>query len=170
MKDFQGDKSLLDKYNSYTENIKDSYTGGKSLCLCGSHGLGKTMMMTNILKVSCMKDYSCLYTTLSDVVNVLTSNVEDKFTARKELLTVDFLVIDEFDPRFMGSDNASDLYARTLESVFRVRSQNKIPTLMATNSPNILNAFSGQLKTSLSSLFSEYLELVPVLGQDFRSK
>lgn len=170
MKDFKGDKSLLEKYNSYTENIKNSYLNGTSLCLCGSHGLGKTMMLTNILKLASMKDYSCLYTTLSDVVNVLTSNVEDKFTARKELLSVDFLVIDEFDPRFMGSDNASDLYARTLESVFRVRSQNKIPTLMATNSPNILNAFSGQLKTSLSSLFSGYLELVPVLGQDFRSK
>ncbi len=170
MKDFKGDNSLLERYNLYIKDLKDSYTSGKSLCFCGSHGLGKTMTLCNILKVACIKDYNCLYTTLSDVVNAMTSSTEDKFTVRKELLTVDFLAIDEFDPRFMGSESASDLYARTLESVFRVRSQNKIPTLMATNSPNILNAFSGQLKTSLTSLFSGYLESVPVLGKDFRSK
>jgi len=170
MKDFKGEKNLLKKHDEYVADLKESYTKGKSICLCGSHGVGKSTVLCNILKAACVKDYTCLYTTLSDIVSVFNSNIDEKFIIRKELTTVDFLVIDEFDGRFIGSESASDLYARTLENIFRTRSQNKIPTLMATNSPNVLNAFSGQLKSSLSSLFSGYVESIPVLGQDFRGK
>lgn len=169
MSDFKGDKILLEKYNEYILDLKKSYINGKSMCFCGSHGVGKSMTLTNILKFACLKNYNCLYTTLSDIVSASISNSDEKFIIKKELNTVDFLVIDEFDPRFIGSDNASDLYARTLENVFRTRSQNKLPTLMATNSPNIVQSFSGQLQKSLESLFNGYLENVPVLGKDFRS-
>jgi DNA replication protein DnaC len=83
---------------------------------------------------------------------------------------VDFLVIDEFDSRFIQSDNAADLYARTLEGIFRTRSQNKIPTLMCTNSPNIIETFNGSLKNSVDSLFNGYLNIFPVFGEDYRKK
>jgi len=170
MKDFPGDKVLLKTFEEYTKDLRSSYINGKSFCLCGKHGTLKTTTLVNILKVACLKDYSCLYTTLSDLVSVFSSNNEEKFLIKKELNTVDFLVIDEFDGRFMASENASDLYARVLENIFRTRSQNKLPTLMATNSPNVLNIFSGQLKESLGSLFSGYLESITVFGKDFRGK
>lgn len=129
-----------------------------------------TMTTTCILKLAAQKGYNCLYTTLSDVVNVLTAaDSEEKFLARKELMMVDFLVIDEFDSRFIATDNAADLYARTLETIFRTRSQNKLPTLMCTNSPNILETFSGALKMSLGSLMKGYLKIFAVLGTDHRS-
>lgn len=130
-----------------------------------------TMTATAILKKASQKGYSCLYTTLSDIVSVLTQGSgEDKFLSRRELALVDFLVIDEFDSRFMPSENAADLYARSLESVFRTRSQNKLPTLMCTNSPNIRETFTGPLKASIGSLMSGYLPIFPVLGDDFRDK
>lgn len=170
-KDFHGDSRLLDKYNEYISDLKSSYITGNSLCLAGGHGLGKTFTVTCILKKASQKGYTCLYTTLSDIVSVLTmSSGEEKFLARRELCLVDFLVIDEFDSRFMASENSADLYARTLEGVFRTRSQNKLPTLMCTNSPNIVESLNGPLKASIDSLMKGYLKVFPVLGEDFRKK
>lgn len=170
-KDFIGDTRLKQKYDEYISDLKKSYQTAASFCLAGGHGVGKTMTMTCILKKACQKGYSCLYTTLSDIVSVMTSAPgEDKFSARQELTKVDFLVIDEFDPRFMASDNAADLYARTLEGVFRTRSQNKLPTLMCTNSPNVIESFNGPLKASISSLMKGYVKIFPVLGEDVRGR
>lgn len=170
-KDFIGDPRLLTKYNEYTNDLKSSYINGVSFCLAGSHGLGKTMTMTCILKKACQKGYSCLYTTLSDIVTALTAaSGEDKFLARRELALVDFLVIDEFDSRFMPSENAADLYARSLESVFRTRASNKQPTLMCTNSPNVVESFHGPLKSSIDSLMKGYVKMFPVMGKDIRKE
>jgi DNA replication protein DnaC len=171
MKDFTGDTRLQQKYEEYVKDIKQSYLSGKSLCLAGQHGVGKTFVSTSILKKACHKGYSCLYSDLSNVVSVLTTaSSEDKFLSRKELCMVDFLVIDEVDPRFIATDNASDLFARSLESVFRTRSANKLPTIICTNSPNIVESFKGSLKVSLDSLFSGYMEIFIVMGEDFRKR
>lgn len=168
-RDFHGDPRLLTKYNEYVSDLKESYINGSSICFAGSHGLGKTMTITAILKKASQKNFSCLYTTLSDIVSVLTlAGGEDKFLAKRELALVDFLAIDEFDSRFMPSENAADLYARSLENVFRTRSQNKLPTLMCTNSPNVVESFSGPLKASVGSLMKGYLKVFPVLGVDYR--
>lgn len=170
-KNFHGDPNLLDKYNEYVEDIKMSFSNGKSICFAGSHGIGKSMTISCILKKTSLKNYSSLYTTLSDIVNVLTQAPnEEKFIARRELSMVDFLAIDEYDPRFIPSEFAADLYARTLEGVFRTRSQNKLPTLMCTNSPNVVKSFTGPLQQSLESLTKGYLEIFPVFGEDFRKK
>lgn len=171
-RDFKGDARLLAKYEEYTKDMKESYINGTSICFAGGHGLGKTMTITCILKKASQKGFTCLYTTLSDIVSVLTQGGgEDKFLARRELALVDFLAIDEFDPRFMPSENAADLYARSLESVFRTRSQNKLPTLMATNSPNPIESFSGPLRASIDSLMKGYLKVFAVApGRDFRKE
>jgi DNA replication protein DnaC len=171
-KNFVGDPRLKQKYEEYVQDLRATYNSGSSILFAGGHGLGKTMTSTCILKKSCQKGYTCLYTTLSDIVSVLTSGSgEDKFLARRELVLVDFLVIDEFDPRFMPSENAADLYARSLESVFRARSQNKLPTLMCTNSPNVLESFKGPLRDSIGSLVKGYLKVFVVSpGVDQRGR
>src|ERR1035437_6228170 len=168
-KDFKGDSRLLTKYNEYTSDLRASYINGSSICFAGAHGTGKSLTSTCILKRSCLSGFHVLYTTLSDVVVALTqSGNEDKLLARRELTMVDFLTIDEFDPRFFSSESASDLYARSLEGIFRTRSQNKLPTIMCTNSPNIKEIFTGSLKASIGSLISGYLPIFTVLGSDFR--
>lgn len=168
-RDFKGDAKLLEKYKEYTADLKSSYLNGTSLIFAGSHGLGKTFATSCILKKAAGQGYNCLYTTLSDIVNVLISApFEERYAARRELLLSDFLVIDEFDSRFFSTDNAADLYARTLEGVFRIRAQNKLPTLLCTNSPNMIETFHGPLKQSISSLMQGYLKTVIVLGEDFR--
>lgn len=171
-RDFVGDPRLKTKYDEYVADLKDTYNSGSSICLAGGHGLGKTMTATCILKKACLKGYVCLYTNLSDIVSVLTSGSgEDKYLARRELVLVDFLVIDEFDPRFMPTENAADLYARSLESVFRARSQNKLPTIMCTNSPNVVDSFKGSLHDSINSLVKGYLKMFVVMpGEDIRGR
>ena len=170
-RDFIGDTRLKQRFDEYVADLKASYLAGTSICFAGGHGLGKTMTATCVLKKACSKGYFCLYTTLSDIVSALTSGSnEDKFLSRRELVLVDFLVIDEFDSRFMPSENAADLYARSLESIFRARSQNKLPTLMCTNSPNVVESFSGPLQASIGSLMSGYLKVFPVFGEDVRKK
>jgi DNA replication protein DnaC len=171
-RDFKGDPRLLIKYNDYIADLKTAYQSGASVCFAGSHGVGKTMVLTGVLKKAVVKGYSCLYTTLSDIVNVLTqSEMEAKSLARRELTMVDFLVVDEADPRFIQSENAADLYARSFESIFRARSQNKLPTLMGTNSPNLVESFKGQLRESIDSLMQGYMEVFRVLpGKDVRKE
>lgn len=170
-RDFSGYPQLKTKYEEYIADLKSSYINGTSICFAGTHGVGKTMVVSCILKKAAQKGYSCLYTTLSDIVSALTSaSNEDKYLSRRELVLVDFLVIDEFDSRFMPSDNAADLYARSLESVFRTRSQNKLPTLMCTNSPNVVESLNGPLKASIDSLMKGYIKVFPVIGDDERKK
>lgn len=170
MNDFKGDSILSSKYKEIVTDLPDTYKRGISLCFAGGHGVGKTMTVVNILKRAVEKGYSAHYATLNDIVSALiTSDSQERYISRNQLLTVDFLVIDEFDPRFMGSENAADLYGRVLEDIFRTRSQNYMPIFMCTNSPNVVESFHGSIKSSVVSLMN-YVKTVPVLGKDFRKE
>jgi len=156
-------------YLNIINDLNKSYIDGIAICLTGNHGCGKTTSATNVLKKACQKNFTTLYTTLTDIVSVLTlSPSEDKFFSRKELIEVDFLVIDELDVRFFGaSDNAADLFGRSFENVVRTRLQNKLPMIIISNSPNPNNIFIGSLKESLNSLLSKF-NIIPILGEDYR--
>lgn len=168
MKDFVGDPRLLEKYKELTEDISATYNNGKSILIKGSHGTGKTMTAVNILRFVSMKGFSIWYSTLSDIVASLT-NYDQAYEARQWLTTVDVLCIDEFDQRFVASEQSSNLFARSLETIIRTRLANTLPTIMVSNSPNIVETLSGQLKESLSSLFAEVEQFV-VLGEDRRKQ
>jgi DNA replication protein DnaC len=170
-RDFVGDPRLLEKYNELISDIKANFIKGTSICFAGNHGVGKSSIVSCFLKKAVQRGYTAMYSTLSDVVNVLTQAPSDeKFIARRELTMVDFLAVDELDPRFMATENAADLYARTLESIFRTRAQNKLPIFLCTNSPNVVESFSGSLKQSLDSLMKGHMQMFIVLGEDFRKK
>ncbi len=160
--------TLLDVYKNATDNLDASYVKGLAFCLAGLNGVGKTSICANILKRACLKGFTCLYSNLNDIVSVIVSAPsEEKYLARMELLGVDFLVIDEFDGRFVASENSADLFGRTLENVIRTRLSNKLPTILISNSPNPVEMFQGALKVSIGSLMSK-LPLIPVLGEDLR--
>ena len=50
-KDFHGDPRLLNKYQEYTKDLKQSYLSGDSICFAGNHGVGKTFVSVSILKL-----------------------------------------------------------------------------------------------------------------------
>lgn len=169
--DFTGDTTLMKYYTELTSDLKQAYKSGKSYCFVGSHGVGKTFCCTGILRKALEAGYSGLYVTLTDVIHLLISNNENTAKIRHELLTIDFLVLDEFDPRHIatGSDKASDLYARVLEDIFRTRSQNLLPTLLCTNSLNAVDSFRDPLKKSIQSLFN-YVTQITIIGNDMRKQ
>jgi DNA replication protein DnaC len=171
---FQGDDRLKQTYidlvsqTDTKDNLYKTYKSGTSICFAGSHGIGKTMTCANILKRALEKGYTGYYCTLNELVsNLIYSNQKIEF--RNLFLTIDFLVIDEFDPRYMGSDAASDLFGKILEDVFRTRTQNNMPTFMSTNSPNVIESFQGAIKNSISSLMN-YVKVVSVIGTDLRKE
>lgn len=165
---FHGDPSLKEKYQEITKDLRQSYREGVAICFAGGHGRGKTMTCCNILKRAVEKNFSGLYVNLNDIVSVmLNRDSEDRGTARRELLMVDFLVIDEFDSRYMSNDKASDLFGKILEEIFRTRSQNSLPILMCTNDLDVKKSFTGAIKESIDSLMST-VRTVPVLGKDQR--
>lgn len=165
-KDFSGDKVLFEQYKLITDDLKETFSKGRYVCFAGNFGRGKTLTACNILKKAVQKSYSGLYTTLNDIISVALSN--ESYIARKELLNVDFLVIDEFDSRHIAdSEKSNNLFGRMLEDVLRCRLSNQMPTFFCTNSPNPVETFNGSIKESIESLWN-YIEVVPVLGKDFR--
>lgn len=165
---FKGDPVLAETYSKIVTDLPYVYEQGTSICFAGKHGVGKTMVSICILKRAVEKSFSGLYTTFTDIVAVMTgSEGSDRFDSRKELMTVDFLVIDEFDSRYIGTDNAANLFGRTLEDIFRTRLQNKLPLIMCTNGPDAMDGFVGPIKQSLSSLMNR-VQTIAVLGKDFR--
>jgi DNA replication protein DnaC len=171
-RDFTGDPRLLAKYTEYVADLKAVYVGGTSICFAGKHGVGKSMTITCILKKAVLKGFSCLYTTASDIVNVLVQGSnDDKYLARRELAMVDFLAIDELDIRFFNqSDLSNELFGRSLEPILRSRLQNKLPILIGTNSPNIKESFTSMFKASLDSLMSKIEDFSVMPGKDFRKE
>lgn len=170
MYNFKGDKSLVKRYEEITKDIHKSYRAGSSICFAGSHGCGKTTVCASILKrVVETNKYTALYVNLTDIISVMLSQNEDKEQARKKLLEVDFLVIDEVDQRFMGTENAADLFGRILEPIIRTRIQNKMPLFFCTNSPRVTDAFTGSLKASFTSLM-HMITVHAILGKDFRAE
>lgn len=167
MDDFKGSALLKKKYEEIVSDLDKIYNEGLTLCFAGAHGRGKTMVCANILKEATKRGYQCLYVTLSDIVSNAVSNSSDKYTAKRELMMTDFLVIDEFDGRHMGSGAGADLFGRLLEDVLRKRIENHLPLFMCTNSTNVIDSFEGDLKQSIGSLMSR-VDMVPVLGKDFR--
>lgn len=170
MEKFTGPIELKKAYEYTVNNIATVYDNGWSMCFAGSPGVGKTTTATNILKRAALRNYSCLYTTFSDIVSaMIDAPFEEKYNARKQLLGSDFLVIDELDNKYMGTSFSADLFGRTLDVVFRGRSQNRLCTIFITNSPNIVEAFGGAIKESISSLMGK-VKMIVVRGADHRKK
>lgn len=165
MHDFIGPNILKRYYQTTVEDLSKSFKSGRSARLAGNHGVGKTLTLCSILKrVVETNKYNALYVNLTDIIHVMLNNdSETKNGARSMLLSVDFLVIDELDTRFMGSDNAADLFGRILEPIMRTRIQNRMPLFFCTNSIKVEDSFSGPLQASIESLFN-LVKLVPIIG------
>jgi DNA replication protein DnaC len=170
MAEFTGSPKLKEATTNYITEIKQKYIDGASICFSGNQGTGKTMSAVCILRAAIKNGFTTHYTTASDLLSELT-DFKNAHELKHKLKTIHFLVIDELDSRFFVSDNVKELFSGFYESVFRHRAQNLLPTIICTNeTDNLLNVFFGQAKQSIGSLHSKYLQMVPIIGQDFRKK
>jgi DNA replication protein DnaC len=170
MSKFKGPKLLADIVDKYSEGIKDNYASGRSICLAGNQGTGKTMSSICILKAALKNGYTSYYITASDIMAEMT-NYQDNRSIRKTLRDVDFLAIDELDSRFFPSDAQKELFSGIYENIFRHRAHNNLPTIICTNeTDDILNVFSGPSVQSITSLNNQYLKVYPFAGIDYRKR
>lgn len=161
--DFYGDKEFKEIIQKYINNL--NYDNG-SLCLVGRRGTGKTFSACTILKKALTLNYKAYYTTMVDIVSNLVSY--ESYNFRKLLKEIDFLVVDEIDPRFFMSQGSHDLYGNHFENVLRTRTQNKLPLIICTNSEDVGQIFGGEFQLSFESLCSQFIKIVQVRGKDAR--
>lgn len=170
MDQFKGSPKLQEIVEGYIANLKANYMDGKSICLAGSQGTGKTMSSICILKSALKQGFSVHYTTASDMLSELT-DFKNSHDARQTLRTTDFLLIDELDSRFFTSDSVKELFSGIYENIFRYRAHNQLPTIICTNeTEGILNVFFGAGRQSIDSLNNQYLKIYPIVGKDYRKQ
>jgi DNA replication protein DnaC len=164
---FYGDIDFKNAVLNYISNRDEEYNKGITLCFAGERGRGKTMAACEILKSALLKNFTVYYTTLTDYVTAVISNNP---LLRLRLKEIDFLTLDEIDQRFFPSINSMELYGNQLESLLRSRMQNKLPTILCTNSMEISQIFGGEFKKSFKSLESQFIKVLPAGGEDVRLK
>jgi len=166
-KDFAGDENFKRKMKPIVSDIDLFYDKGGSLMFVGSLGTGKSYMASAILKIAISKNYNCRYTTMADIITGITSHGNHDLI--KEFLSTEFLVIDEFDSRWIfPSEKTERLFGLNLEHIVRSRFQNHLPTILCSNTEDVDSVLSGDFSKSFRSLRSKYLEVVYVGGKDFR--
>jgi DNA replication protein DnaC len=166
MEDFYGDGYFKKDVLNYIDNIDEEFCNGLTLCFTGPRGTGKTMAACCILKQVVLKGYTAQYTTMVEAVSKLLAPNSHIF--RQSLKYYDFFVIDEVDQRFFPSSGSNELYGNHFENIIRTRTQNRLPTMMCTNSGDIDQIFTGGFRKSFESLRSQFMKILRVGGVDAR--
>lgn len=172
MKEFYGDQFFKNSVLEYISSLKQKYLEGASLCFTGHPGTGKTMAACSILKAAVLphrgspEHFSAYYTTMLEATSKMMSN--DSHYFRNQLKNIDFVVLDEVDPRFFPSEGSRGLHGNHFENIFRVRTQNRLPTIICTNSEDINQIFSGEFKRTFESLQSQFVKVLRAGGKDVR--
>ena len=165
-KNFEGDPNFKKLIVTFLSDIDKTYDDGASLAFVGNLGTGKTYAACSILKMALTKDYSVAYLNMSDIIEKVTDNDRDFYN---KITNTDFVCIDEYDARWVyPSEKAEQLFGQTMERILRERFQNKMPTILCSNTIELNNVLSGDFSKALDSLFSNYLKVVYVSGKDFR--
>jgi len=88
---------------------------------------------------------------------------------RKDILGVDFLILDDVDKAYLSN---SGYINSILDTLFRTRSQSNLPTIMTANKTieEIINGSEEVFVKSLLSLFDESLLPILFMGLDKRKE
>jgi len=168
-KDFEGDANLKIFVSSLLKTIDEIYEEGKSYAFVGNLGTGKTYAATSILKKAIVSGFTAKYYHMDQVIRLSIGNDSTSFF--NEITGADFICIDEYDSRFVfPSEKSEILFGQTMESVLRYRFQNKMPTIICSNTSDVTKVLAGDFSRTTDSLFSKYVKIIYVAGKDFRKK
>lgn len=169
-KNFNGDPNFK---NFIRENIllriEKVYEQGESYAFVGNLGIGKSYAACAILKLALTSGFSVKYETMSNIISTMLSNSVDSNAYIQELMSVDFLGLDEYDIRWIfPSEKAEQMFGSTLEHILRNRFQNKMPTILCSNTVEIDKVLSEDFSKAFESLRNQYVKVIPVTGKDYR--
>jgi len=177
----EGSKAAAD----WLEDVNYTMTTGIGLTLYGTHGTGKTLIGTLLLKGMIAKGYSGFMTTLSGMVDMLTGGWKDP-DARQRFVSLckgsDVLLLDDvgqerhdekawWDHKTQTrkvSRTSQPLVRASLDEVLRYRLANAKVTIITTNL-DPYNDFGAGYSDALASLVNERSVLCHLGGQDFRA-
>lgn len=147
-------EEVKDFVSEYLDNLDKNFENNKGLFLCGSNGVGKTMLSCIILKEAYIHRYTSRRTTFVDYIDKYTKvwsarSVEEKDQFEDELYTyykaVEFLVLEE-----VGKEIDSKVAAPILEDLLRYREDHGLVTIICTNlNVDILSERYGESCMSL---------------------
>jgi DNA replication protein DnaC len=173
---FKGDEDALKEVQKYISNLEKMKEKGFGIVAWGKkNGLGKTMLMVEVLKAAAKKmnpktrnNHSIYMTSLSKIVSMVTGGwnspmEREKFN--KKIIQRDFILIDDVDKTFMPKGE-NNLVTTSLDMVMRSRVHNCKPTLITTNvTPKELTTIFGE---SIGSLLAGHNIPIEFSGIDFR--
>lgn len=165
MDEFYGDPNFKNMVQDYIKDIKGQYSKGLIYCFVGPRGTGKTMAGSEILKSALLHNYTAHYTTMVDAVAKMLA--PNSYNFRAIIKQADFFFLDEVDQRFFASQGSQELFGNHFENIIRTRSQNKMPTIMCSNSV-VDQIFDGQFKESLDSLKAQFMKVFVATSLDAR--
>lgn len=166
MNGFYGDRDFGETVVAYMDDLSKQLAEGLVYCFVGHRGTGKTMAACEILKKALCGSYTAHYTTMVDAVARLLAPESHQF--RKIVRQSDFFVIDEVDQRFFPSQGSQELYGNQFENMIRTRAQNRLPTIMCTNSEDTDQIFGGEFQKSFESLKAQFIKVIRAGGKDAR--
>jgi DNA replication protein DnaC/primosomal protein DnaI len=168
-RDFSGDKKFKELISNIIRDIDSLYDSGGSLIFTGGLGTGKTYAACSILKISLTSGYSSKYTTMATIISSMLSANMDSLQYTNTLIGCDFLVIDEFDSRWIfPSEKAEQMFGSSLEHILRMRFQNGTPTILCSNTADVDSILCGDFGKAFKSLRSKHMEVICVGGKDYR--
>jgi DNA replication protein DnaC len=136
----------------YSKKLKVARKNGYGLYLEGDNGVGKTMFMSYVLVEAVRYGYSAYYSTTSDLEHTMQQGFSDRAIAERmeEMLWSDFFGLDE-----LGGEQvkAGSTWAKMqVERVLKFRLDNRLPTVVATNSSTrkILNCYGPSVSSVLN--------------------
>ena len=166
--DFEGDKKAVDIVHEYMTNLESNLSKGLGLYLQGTHGIGKTLLASYILKQGLKIGKQSKFYYYTDMLNVFSDSWKDdeaKQEIETDIMQSDLLVIDDLGKEIIGKSNFS---ITSLDSVLRKRVGN-LKSIILTSNLDKLDVKDVYGK-AIIDLFNESLKEVHVIGDSYRGK
>ncbi|MEK6860502.1 MAG: DnaA/Hda family protein [Nanoarchaeota archaeon] len=172
---YRGDPDAKEEVVNYIKNLHKMKEQGLGIMAFGAQGLGKSMLMVEILKAAARLinpktrvNYSVYMTSLSEIVSTFTegwNSPEKKREFRSKILNTDFLLIDDAEKVYMPKSENNIVISVTDETL-RKRVNNLKPVLLTSNeSPKELSNIFGP---SIGSLLAGSIVPIRFSGNDYR--
>lgn len=165
---------VKEKLIQYCSKFRGVLDRGIGLYLVGANGVGKTLGASLVLKEALRQKYRCRFTTMNEIMAMSSDGMYDAVARngyRKEIIEVDFLVIDDITKTYKNKEKASSAYIDVqLDHLFRTRANCNLPVIVTSNHERkeALASVDETLSNSLLSLFAEHLKDITFLGKDRR--
>jgi hypothetical protein len=160
------DPSALMMIDEYLQQSTYLVNRGMGLLFYGSHGSGKTMLVTILIKQLLAEGIDGYFTTFNTLLDNFASGWKDdknRIWFEKRVRNAALLVVDDIGRE---NKNLNNMASNALDGVFRSRVQNSLPTIITTNLS--LSDFEKSYSSGVMSLVSETSLIHEFRGDDWR--